>query len=158
MPSQFWLFKSEPEAFSYADLEAAPAATTGWDGVRNYQARNFLRDLVAIGDGVLFYHSRQQPMAVVGCARVVRAAYPDPSQFDPGSRYHDPRATQERPIWCAVDIQATGSLPQPVTLSTLRDSPLAADMWLLRPGARLSITPVHQSHWHLVRQLGGLAA
>jgi len=154
MAKRHWLFKTEPETFSWDDLEKSPRKTTSWEGVRNYQARNLLRDEVKVGDGVLFYHSRVQPMAVVGTATVVRAAYPDPMQFDPRSRYFDPKATQAEPRWVMVDIRADARLARPVTLAEMRTMPVLEKMMLLRKGARLSIQPVTAREWEAILRAG----
>ncbi len=157
MPRHFWLFKSEPSTFSLKDLQHSPGKTTVWDGVRNYQARNMLRDAIGVGDGVLFYHSCVQPMAVMGTAKVVRAGYPDPSQFHPQSKYFDPAASADAPRWYSVDIQYEATCAQPVTLAALRQHPELEHMVLLRPGSRLSVTPVSAAEWRVVRRLGAIA-
>src|SRR3954466_635437 len=104
----YWLFKSEPSCFSYADLEAAPDSTTGWDGVRNFQARNLLRDQVRVGDRVLFYHSSAEPPCIAGMAEVVREAHPDPTAFDPAADHYDPKSDSDNPTWFQVAIRAVG--------------------------------------------------
>jgi|JI10StandDraft_1071094.scaffolds.fasta_scaffold1038077_1 predicted RNA-binding protein with PUA-like domain len=136
-----WLFKSEPEEFSFADLLAAPKKRTFWNGVRNYQARNLLRDDVKVGDLVLYYHSNAEPSGVVGVAEVVEAAAADPTQFEPGD-YHEPRATREAPVWLGVTLQAVEALPRTVALEELKASPKLAQMGVCRRGNRLSIQPV----------------
>ncbi len=156
MARRYWLMKSDPETYGLAQLEREPGKRTCWDGVRNYQARNLLRDQVQKGDGVLFYHSRSKPPAVVATARVVRGGYPDPSQFDPRSRYHDPKSTEQAPRWYAVDIQLEKKLAQPVDLPTLRDKPALGKMALLRKGNRLSVQPVTEQEWKTILKLGGL--
>lgn len=158
MARRFWLMKTEPDVFSWDDLERSAERTTHWDGVRNYQARNFMRDDMRVGDGVLFYHSRQDPMAIVGIARVAKAAYPDPSQFDPGSKYFDPRSPAESPRWFCVAVQAVRRLDEPVTLARLREAPALAEMQLLRKGQRLSVQPVTASEWKAVLRLAGVNA
>jgi predicted RNA-binding protein with PUA-like domain len=158
MAKRYWLFKSEPDVFSYDHLEAAPDRRTIWEGVRNYQARNLLRDEVKRGDGVLFYHSRAEPMAIVGLAKVVAEAHPDPTQFDPKSKYYDEKATPEAPRWVVVDIEADRRLPAPVTRDDLRGAPELADMMVLRKGARLSIQPVTATEWKAVIALSGRLA
>ncbi|NDD27331.1 MAG: EVE domain-containing protein [Proteobacteria bacterium] len=158
MARRFWLMKTEPDVFSWDDLERSADRTTPWDGVRNYQARNFMRDDMQIGDGVLFYHSRQDPMAIVGIARVAKAAYPDPSQFDPESKYFDPKSPSESPRWFCVAVQAVRRLDEPVTLARLREAPALAEMQLLRKGQRLSVQPVTASEWKAVLRLAGVNA
>ena len=106
----YWLFKSEPNCYAFADLLAAPDRTTGWDGVRNFQARNFLRDAIRVGDGVLFYHSNADPPAIAGIAEVVVAAHPDPTAFDPRAEHHDPRSDPSRPTWYQVAIRGVRAL------------------------------------------------
>jgi predicted RNA-binding protein with PUA-like domain len=153
---RYWLFKSDPTTFGLADLEQSPDATTCWDGVRNYQARNFLRDEVRVRDGVLFYHSQTNPPAVVATAEVVRAGYPDPTQFDPRHPGHDPRSAPDNPRWYAVDIRLRQRLPRAVTLPELRRTPGLEEMALLRRGSRLSIQPVAAREWKTVLRLGGV--
>ncbi len=152
--ARHWLMKSEPNVFSIDDLAKAKKQTTGWDGVRNYQARNLLRDEIAVGDGVLFYHSSVDPPAVAGLARVVKAGYPDPTQFDPKSDYHDPASNPDDPRWFSVDIAFDRKLPRPVTLPELRAEPALADMVLLRRGSRLSVQPVTPAEWKTIVALG----
>lgn len=155
---RYWLVKSEPESFAFEDLMRAPRRTTGWDGVRNYQARNYMRDDMRVGDGVLYYHSNANPPAIVGLAEVARAAYPDPTQFDPGSDYHDPRATADAPIWMQVDVRGTQALPEPLPLERLRTVKALAGMELLRKGSRLSVQPVTAAEWAAVLRLAGVKA
>ncbi len=157
MAKRYWLLKSEPEVFSFEDLARSPRRTTTWEGVRNYQARNLLRDEVKRGDGVLFYHSSTQPPAVVGTATVVREAHPDPFQFDPESPYYDPKSDPADPRWLAIEIQYDRPLPRPVTLRQLREIPALADMALLRKGNRLSVQPVSAAEWKAILRLGGLS-
>jgi len=147
----YWLFKSEPDAFSIDDL--ARAKQTAWEGVRNYQARNFLRDEVKAGDGVLFYHSSCKPMAVVGTAKVVRAAYPDPTQFDRKSHYHDAKATPDAPRWFLVDVAFDSRFAHPVTLDEMKAMPALKEMVLLKRG-RLSIQPVRAAEWRAIVKRG----
>src|SRR5688572_6719825 len=116
MPKSYWLMKSEPDVFSYADLKKSPQQTTVWDGVRNYQARNMLRDLLKKGDGVLFYHSSTDPQVIPGTATVVREGFPDPSQFDKKSEYYDADATPDEPRWYSVEIKADRDFTTPITL------------------------------------------
>ncbi|MBX3655529.1 MAG: EVE domain-containing protein [Ramlibacter sp.] len=145
----YWLMKSEPEECSVDDALAAPDATVPWVGVRNYQARNFMRDAMRVGDGVLFYHSSCAEPGVVGLARVASAPYPDPTQFDPASPYHDAASRPEAPRWVLVDVQVLRKLPT-ITLPMLRGNPALADMVVLKKGNRLSITPVSAEHWKLL--------
>ena len=135
-----WLMKSEPDVYGYDDLERD--GRTPWDGIRNYQARNFMRDEMAIGDRVLFYHSNATPPGVAGLAEVVSEPYPDPTQFDPDSPYHDPKATREEPRWMLVDIAPVRRLPRLVALAEIKADPALADLALVRRGNRLSVMPV----------------
>jgi predicted RNA-binding protein with PUA-like domain len=151
-----WLFKSEPDEFSFSDLKQRPRQTEPWNGVRNYQARNFMRDQMQPGQKILFYHSNTQPPGIVGIATVASKAYPDPSQFDPTSDYYDPKSTPESPRWLLVDVQWHQDFEQQVTLDSLRSQPALADMLILRRGNRLSITPVEPKHFQLICQLGGI--
>ena len=153
---RYWLVKSEPSCFSFDDLMKAPKRTTGWDGVRNYQARNFMRDDMQVGDGVLYYHSSASPPAIAGIAEVARAAYPDPTQFDPGSEYYDPKASREAPTWMQVDVRAVRALPHALPLDALRKVPALGKMELLRTGSRLSVQPVTEQEWHAVLREAGL--
>lgn len=154
---RFWLFKSEPDAFSFQDLLAAKDRRTFWNGVRNYQARNLLRDEIAVGDGVLFYHSNTKPLAVVGTCKVVRAGYPDHTAFDSASPYHDPDSDPQDPTWFMVDIEAVAAFPEPVTRERMLQEKGLADMMLLQRGARLSVQPVTQAQWQIVSRLAGLS-
>jgi predicted RNA-binding protein with PUA-like domain len=149
----YWLFKSEPDCFSFADLMAAPGRTTGWDGVRNFQARNFLRDEVRVGDGVLFYHSNADPPAIAGIAEVVRAGHPDPSAFDPSAPHYDPKSKPDNPTWYQVSIRAVRAIEPALGLPRLRTIPALAGMELLRKGNRLSVQPVSASEWGAVLAL-----
>ncbi|WP_231758695.1 EVE domain-containing protein [Microbulbifer elongatus] len=149
----YWLFKSEPDEYSLDDLKAEPGHVGRWDGIRNYQARNFLRDEVEEGDGVLFYHSACKVPAIVGTAQVVRAAYPDPAQFDPESKYFDPKATAEKPRWFCVDIRWQSEFARPLPLKEIKQNPALAEMVLVKQG-RLSIQPVSESEWRLLLKLG----
>jgi predicted RNA-binding protein with PUA-like domain len=142
--------KSEPSSFSIDDLAAAPSGRTSWDGVRNYQARNLLREQVRKGDEVLFYHSSADPAGVAGVARVFREAYPDPSQFDPKSEYHDPTSTRDAPRWFSVEIEFVRKLPRVVTLAELKSMPACRDMMATKKGARLSVQPVTAEEFRAV--------
>jgi predicted RNA-binding protein with PUA-like domain len=145
MPN-YWLMKSEPEEVSVDDALAAPKSTVPWTGVRNYQARNYMRDQMRIGDGVLFYHSSCAEPGIVGIAQVVSTPYPDPTQFDPKSPYYDPKSKRENPRWTLVDVQVVKKIPN-LTLTEMRERPELADMLVLKKGNRLSITPVDKRHW-----------
>jgi predicted RNA-binding protein with PUA-like domain len=150
----YWLMKSEPSEVSVDDALAAPDATVAWTGVRNYQARNFMRDAMRVGDGVLFYHSSCAEPGIAGIARVVSAPYPDPTQFDPQSPYYDPASKRDAPRWQLVDVQVLRKIPT-ITLPQLRAKPELADMLVLKKGNRLSITPVEPGHWKTILALGG---
>jgi predicted RNA-binding protein with PUA-like domain len=152
---RYWLFKSEPESFSIDDLARAPKKTTFWDGVRNFQARNFLRDDVKKGDRVLFYHSGRDSAAVVGTAVVVREAYPDHTAWDKKSDHFDPKASADNPIWQMVDIRLEQVFARPVTLSELRRVKSLTGMELLKRGSRLSIQPVTKSEFDTLLKLAG---
>jgi len=152
--ARYWLVKSDPQTFGIAQLRQSPAQTTCWDGVRNYQARNLLRDGMRAGDRVLFYHAQADPPAVVGTARVTRAGYPDPSQFDTRSRYHDARSSPDHPRWYAVDLRLEREFARPVGLPELRRTPGLEGMVLLRRGSRLSVQPVSAEEWKIVLALG----
>ena len=154
MTMRYWLMKSEPSVFSIDDLARAPKQTTSWDGVRNYQARNLLRE-AAVGDGVIFYHSSADPPAAAGTATIARAAYPDASQFDARSDHYDADSKKDEPRWFVVDVKFDQKFPREVTLAELRARPELADMVLLRKGSRLSVQPVTAAEWKLVRKLGG---
>ncbi len=153
-PRRYWLFKTEPDVFSFDALLAAPGGTAGWDGVRNYQARNFLRDDVRVGDGVLVYHSNAEPTGVAGVAEVARAAYPDATAFDPAHDGYDPKSRPEAPVWVQVDVRAVERFPRVVALAELRAEPALAEMVVLRRGNRLSVTPVTAAEWAAVCRLG----
>jgi len=151
----FWLFKTEPGCFSFDDLKSRPEMTEHWDGVRNFQARNFLRDSIKPGDLVLFYHSNIPEPAVVGIAEVVRAGYPDSTALDPAGEHFDPKASPANPIWYMVDVCYRESLPKQVKLEAIKGHPLLADMPLVRR-SRLSIQPVTPEEWQTILAMGGL--
>lgn len=148
----YWLMKSEPSTFSIDDLARSPGQTTYWDGVRNYQARNFMRDM-AVGDQVLFYHSNAEPPAIVGIAKVVRTAYPDSTQFDKKDKHYDPASKPSEPRWDMVDIKYVRTFPKPLTLNELRRYPVLKEMILLKKGSRLSVQPVTSSEWKHILHL-----
>ena len=155
MARRYWLFKSEPRSFSVDDLLRAPDRTTCWDGVRNYQARNLLRDNVKKGDGVLFYHSGARPSGVVGVCVVTRGGYPDNSAQDKSSEYYDPRASEEEPIWYMVDIRLERKFANVVPLSLIKSTPGLENMEVCRKGNRLSIQRVAPPEWRLIQKLAG---
>jgi predicted RNA-binding protein with PUA-like domain len=144
--SQYWLFKSEPTSFSIQDLAQSPDQTTCWEGVRNYQARNFLKSM-KVGDRGFFYHSNADPPAIVGTVEIVKAAYPDPYAFDRKSRYFDLKSTPDAPRWFLVDIKLTKLFPKPLPLDHLRTIKGLENMELLRKGSRLSVQPVRSKEW-----------
>ena len=153
---KYWLFKSEPTTYSFSDLLSEPDKTAEWDGVRNYQARNFLRDEIKLGDGILFYHSSNDARAVIGTARVVREGYPDSTAWDPDSNHYDSKSTPDRPIWFMVDIQADEGFARQVTLTEIKENPRLQEMMLVRRGVRLSILPVEEQEWDEVVAIGSL--
>ncbi|MQF95153.1 MAG: EVE domain-containing protein [SAR202 cluster bacterium] len=156
MPEKrYWLFKSEPNAYSFTDLMNEPDGWAEWDGVRNYQARNFMRDDMKVGDEILFYHSNAKPMAVVGIATVVREGYDDFHGLDHNDMHYEPKATAENPIWSMVDIKGVRELGRPVTLAEIKENPKLQDMLLIRKGMRLSIQPVTKEEFDEVVSLGG---
>ena len=143
--------KSEPDAYSIDDLERDGREM--WDGVRNYQARNMMRDKMSVGDEVFFYHSNCKEPAIVGVAKVASAAYPDPTQFEPESKYYDPKSTKDDPRWFLVDVEFVRKLNRPVTLAELKGHPGLDGMILTRRGNRLSVMPVDDAHWDLILAL-----
>lgn len=148
----YWLYKSEPSVYSYDDLERD--GRTEWEGVRNFMARNYLRQ-AKVGDLVLFYHSNVRPQAIVGIAQVVREAYPDSSAWDPNDRKHfDPKSTEANPIWYMVDVAPVRKLPRPVTLEMVKATPALKDMVLVK-SSRLSVQPVTEAEWKLVLEMAG---
>ena len=155
---RYWLMKSEPDDCSIDDLAVMPAQTVAWYGVRNYQARNLMRDRMSVGDLVFFYHSSCAEPGIAGIARIASAAYPDATQFDPASRFFDPKARHEEPRWLNVDVQLVRKTPF-VALARLREPPELANMRVLARGNRLSITPVDPAEWAFItRNLMGLEA
>lgn len=148
----YWLIKSEPSSFSIQDLAKATKKTTYWDGVRNYQARNFMQSMKK-GDRCIYYHSNAAPPAAVGVAEVVREAYPDRSALDPTSHYHDPKASEEKPIWAMVDVKLVAIFPREVSLEELRGVKALANMELLRKGSRLSVMPITAAEFRTIEKL-----
>ncbi len=149
---RYWLFKSEPDVYGWDQF--VRDGRTHWDGVRNYQARNFMRDDMQVGDGVLFYHSNAKPMAVVGVARIVKAGYPDHTARDKKSKYHDAGATEEDPRWYMVDIVPVQAMAAPIERAALAEEPDLAAMVLLQRGSRLSVQPVTEKEWQVVLKIG----
>ena len=150
---KYWLMKSEPSDYSFDDLKNERNSTAEWDGVRNYQARNLLRDEIKVGDEVLFYHSNSKPSAVVGTAKVVKNGYPDFTAWDPNSDHPDTKSTEENPIWYMVDIQAGETFRNPVSLSDIKVTTELLDMVLVR-NSRLSVQPVSESEYIKVISMG----
>jgi predicted RNA-binding protein with PUA-like domain len=154
MPAQYWLMKSEPSECSIDDLARAPRKTVPWFGVRNYQARNYMRDQMQVGDGVLFYHSSCPEPGVAGLATVSSTPYPDDTQFDPKSHYFDAKSAKDNPRWSLVDVKLDRKTKL-LSLAEMREAPELASMIVLKPGNRLSITPVTASEWKAVlKRLG----
>ncbi len=149
---QAWLMKSEPSVYSIDDLQRDQV--TPWTGVRNYRARNFMRDIMRVGDPVLFYHSNAEPSGVAGLGRVASAPYADPTQFEPGSAYYDAAATPEKPVWMLVEVAFVDKFPRLVPLAELRAQPGLEGLMLLQKGNRLSIQPVSPACANLIVQMG----
>jgi predicted RNA-binding protein with PUA-like domain len=151
---RYWLLKTEPQSFSFEDLESRPGRTAAWDGVRSYEARNTMRDAMKVGDGVLIYHSNAAPPHVAGLAEIVGEAHVDETQFDPKDDHFDPKARRESPTWVCVDVRAVRKL-RPVPLPELRQTKGLEGMVLLRKGSRLSVQPVSAEEWRILTALGG---
>ena len=149
--AKYWLLKTEPQTYSIDDL--ARDKRTCWDGVRNYQARNYMRDDMKLGDGVLIYHSSTDPAGVVGIARVAREAYPDHTALDKKNDHYDPKATKDNPIWMMVDVEFVEKFAEVVTLATLKKTKALEKMLVLQRGQRLSVMPVEPTHFEIVRNL-----
>ncbi len=152
---RYWLFKSEPSGFSIEDLKACPNKTEPWDGVRNYQARNFLRDDIQVGDGVLFYHSRIPEPAVVGACIVTKSGYPDTTAFDPKAKHYDPKSDSSAPRWFLVDVKLKKIFKRVVTLNEIKESAGLETMVVAQKGSRLSIQPVTEAEWKIIHDLAG---
>ena len=146
----YWLMKSEPDVFSFEDLKSRPKQTEPWDGVRNYQARNFMRDVMKVGDQILFYHSNTTPPGVAGIAEVASEPYPDPTAFDKNSSYYDPKSHTDNPRWVLIDVRYKADLKRLVSLEEMKVMPELADMRVLQRGNRLSITPVSKAEFQAV--------
>jgi predicted RNA-binding protein with PUA-like domain len=151
----YWLFKTEPGCFSFDDLKNRPDMTEHWDGVRNFQARNFLRDQIKKGDMILFYHSSIPEPAVVGIAEVVRDGYRDFTAMDPQGEHFDPKSSVEKPLWYMVDVRYVEPMKKTVTLETIKNNPLLSDMPLVKR-SRLSIQPVTADEWRIILSMGGM--
>jgi predicted RNA-binding protein with PUA-like domain len=154
-PRQYWLMKTEPDVFSIDDLFKAENKTTMWEGVRNFEARNFMRDQMKVGDGVLIYHSNSKPPHIAGTAVVASKSYPDPTQFDPDSEYFDKKSTESQPIWYLIDVKHEVTFKEPLERNRLQDCPICSEMTLFKRN-RLSITPVSSEQWLAVHQLLGI--
>lgn len=152
MAKNYWLFKAEPHIYGIDHLAAAPNKTGRWDGIRNYQARNFLRDQVALNDEVFIYHSSCKNVGIVGTAKVVKTAYPDPTQFNPESDYYDPKSTQEKPRWVSVDIKLAKVFSRLIPLAEIKAQPQLENMVLVKQ-SRLSTQPVTEEEWKLINSL-----
>ena len=151
LPTHYWLMKTEPSSFSFSDL--LKCKEDFWDGVRNYQARNFMRDHMHVGDKVLFYHSNANPSGIAGLCEVVKASAPDPTALNPKSKYYDPKSTKDKNRWCAVTVGKPKKIAKFITLNDLRNDPLLSKMLVLRKGQRLSILPVSKDEWDRIVQL-----
>ena len=151
-----WLVKSEPDVFSFADLLKAPKKTTCWDGVRNYQARNTLRDQMKEGDRVFYYHSNAEPSGIAGICEVVREGYPDHTAFDPTDPHFDPKSRRDEPTWYMVDVRAVAAFPRLVTLAELKGVKGLETMALVQKGSRLSVQPVTRKEWEIVCRIAGV--
>lgn len=149
---KYWIFKSEPDEFGIDHLAAQKKQTARWDGIRNYQARNNLRDQVKMGDLVLFYHSSCKKIGVAGTMEVVKAAYPDPAQFDPESKYYDAKSSQNNPRWCCVDVRLVEKFGEVIPTKVLKADPVTAELSIFKQG-RLSIAPVTATQWKSVQRL-----
>ncbi len=146
----YWLLKSEPDAFSIDDLMACPNQTDLWDGIRNYQARNFMMKDMSVGDLAFFYHSNCKAIGIVGVMKVVSEAEVDPTQFDPDNKYFDPKASSDKPRWFACRFQFVDKFDEVIPLQTLKEIPELSDFRLVQKGNRLSILPVEEKHWNLI--------
>lgn len=150
MSKKYWLMKSEPSTFGISDLASRPNQTEPWEGVRNYQARNFMRDDMQIGDEAFFYHSNCSEPGIVGIVKIVKAAYPDSFAFDKKSQYYDPKSTPDNPRWFMVDVKLTQRFDSTISLAALKENPLLNEWALVKKGNRLSILPVTSEQWQIV--------
>ncbi len=147
----YWLFKSEPDAFSISDLKRMKNSTDHWDGIRNYQARNLMRDQMKVGDKGFFYHSSCKIPGIVGVVEIVREAYPDHTAWDPESPYYDPKSSPDKPRWSMVDVKFVSEYPEVISLKDLKQDARLEGMQLLRKGSRLSVQPVTADEWQLIQ-------
>lgn len=150
MSKKYWLMKSEPSTFGISDLASRPNQTEPWEGVRNYQARNFMRNDMQVGDEAFFYHSNCSEPGIVGIVKIVKAAYPDSFAFDKKSQYYDPKSTPDNPRWFMVDVKLTQRFDSPISLAALKENPLLNEWALVKKGNRLSILPVTSEQWQIV--------
>ena len=150
---KYWLMKSEPETFGIDDLKKMPGQTEHWDGVRNYQARNMMRDDMKKGDQIFFYHSNCDVPGIVGIAKVARESYPDFTSWDPESHYYDPKSNKENPRWFMVDVKFVKKLKRTISLAELKADPALEDMPLVKKGSRLSIMPITEQQWEYILEL-----
>ena len=148
----YWLMKSEPDVFSIDDLKARPNKTEPWDGVRNYQARNFMKEM-KVGDQIFFYHSNSTEIGIVGVCTVKKTAYPDPSSWDKKSKYYDPKSSPDNPRWIMVDVKWSQTFPRVITLNELKENPALKDMALVRKGNRLSVMPVAEKEFEAILKM-----
>lgn len=154
----YWLMKTEPSTYSWQNFLAEPEQTTYWEGIRNYQARNIIRDQIKLGDLVFFYHSVVKPPAIMGIAKVVRESYPDHYAWDQDNPYYDPKSTPENPRWFMVDIQYQAAFESPIPLPELKQTPGLENMVLLKKGSRLSVQPVTAAEWKIIERLRPLVS
>ncbi len=156
MSKKVWLMKSEPDVFSFDDLKKCKNSTEPWDGVRNYQARNFMRDEMKKGDYVLFYHSNCKVPGIVGLAKVAKEAYPDHTSWDPKSKYFDEKSSPDNPRWFMVEVKWYKAFKEVVSLNDMKDNPALSNMLVVKKGQRLSVQPVEESDFKIVCQMGGV--
>ena len=154
MAKRYWLFKSDPDEFSIEDLEISKNKTACWDGVRNYQARNFMRDEIKKGDGILFYHSNTDPLAITGYCEVTRENYPDHTQFDPKDKHFESKSKADSPTWVMVDIRLVKKFKNPIHLASIKKNPKLKDLKLIKKGNRLSVMPVTKEEWDEIFNFG----
>ncbi|MCA9076676.1 MAG: EVE domain-containing protein [Planctomycetaceae bacterium] len=155
-PGRYWLLKSEADCYSIEKLEGEQGQTTFWDGVRNYQARNFIRDDMQVGDRAFFYHSNAKPMTIAGTVEITKSGYPDPTAFDKTEQHYDPKSDPDNPTWYVVDVTLLQKFPEPVTREQLKERAELSDMMLLQRGSRLSVQPVTEKEWKFIHRLAGV--